>query len=140
MEIIAIQPPIDIGVDPANRSMFSTNYRASLSLNSGLLEKEILYHLQSKGLCLTFGPNNVLLTSGYTGVYGSKAVIPSGAGPYIQVKLTGGYSPRFTHDDNKEINKTFQIMVYSISHDVSLLRSEEIHNELNGKRNLEINL
>lgn len=140
LEIIAIQPPIDIGGDPSNRQMFSTNYRASISLSSGLLEKEILYYLQSKGLCVTFGPNNVLLTSGYTGTYGSRAIIPSGAGPYVLVKLTGGYAPRFTHDDNKEINKIFQVTVYSISYDVALLRSEEIHNELNGKRDLEINL
>lgn len=130
MEIFAIQPPIDIGVDPNNRATFSTNYRASIVLNSGLIEREIISHLQSKGLCVL----------GSTAVYGSKAVIPSGAGPIILLKLTGGYAPRFTHDNNKEINLTFQITTWSISYDVALLRSWEIHNELNGKRDLEINL
>lgn len=138
MEIIAIQPPIDIGVDPSNRSMFSTNYRASVSLYSGKIEREILYHLQSKGLSVSFDSNGNLLTVGYTGTYGSKAVIPSGAGPYIQVKLTGGYTPKFTQDNNREINVTFQITCWSISYDVSLLKSVQIHDELNGKRDLEV--
>lgn len=140
LEIFAVQPPIDIGVDPANRSMFSTNYRASISLNTGLVEKEILLYLQSNGLSVTFGPGNTLLTSGYTGVYGSKAVIPSGAGPYILVKQTGGYGADFTHDNNTLTNVTFQVSVWSISQDVSSLRSWQIHNVLNGKRDLEINL
>lgn len=130
MEIFAVQPPIDIGSDPNGRPMFSTNYRTSISLNSGLVEREIISHLQSKALCV-LGP---------TAVYGSKAAIPSGAGPIILLKLTGGYAPRFTHDDNRETNLTFQITVYSISYDVALLRSWQVHDELNGKRDLEINL
>lgn len=130
LEIIAIQPPIDIGVDPSNRATFSTNYRTSISLNSGLVEKELISHLQSKGLCVL----------GSTAFYGSKAVIPSGAGPILLLKLTGGYTPKFTHDDNREINVTFNITVWAISYDVSLLRSWEIHNELNGKRDLEVNI
>src|SRR5688500_7379008 len=94
MEIIAIQPPIDIGGDPNNRQMFSTNYRTSIAINSGLVERELISYLQLKGLCVL----------GSTAVYGSKAIIPSGAGPIILIKLTGGYTPRFTHDDNRETN------------------------------------
>jgi hypothetical protein len=130
MEIVAIQPPIDIGVDPNNRATFSTNYRAAASLYSGKIELEIISHLQSVGLAVL----------GASAVYGSKAVVPSGAGPVLLIKLTGGFTPDFTHDNNRLTNITFQITVWSISHDVALLRSVQIHDELNGKRDLEINL
>ena len=130
MEILAIQPPIDIGVDPSNRAMFSTNYRAGIANNTGLIEKEIIQYLQSRGLAVL----------GASAFYGSKAVIPAGAGPYILIKLTGGFSPEFTHDDRILTNLTFQVSTWSISYDVSLLRSWQIHDELNGKRDLEISL
>jgi hypothetical protein len=135
MDIIAIQPPIDIGVDAKNRAMFSTNYRSAVSLSSGLIEQEILTHLQSKGLCI-LGSSSVIGTA----FYGSKAIIPDGAGPYVLLKLTGGYGPDFTHSEEVLINITFQIVTYSIIYDVSLLRSWQIHTELNGKRDLRIEL
>lgn len=134
MEIIAIQPPIDIGTDETNRSMFSTNYRASVSLNSGVIERELISYLQGLGICT--------LRVGLVGdtLYGSKAIIPSGDGPWILIKLSGGYGPRFTHDDAVESNIMFQVAIWAKSQDIASAKSWHIHDELNGKRDVEVNV
>lgn len=134
MEIIAIQPPIDIGADENNRAMFSTNYRTSISLCSNVIEKEIISYLQSK--------NILTLRVGLAGdtFYGGKAQIPLGDGPFILIKLTGGYTPRFTHSDETETNVTFNVAIWAKSGDVASAKAWQIYNELNGKRDLEVNL
>lgn len=134
MEIVAVQPPIDIGVDANNRSMFSTNYRTAASQVSDKIELEIISYLQSVGACT--------LRVGVVGdtLYGSKALIPSGDGPFNLIKLTGGYAPRFAHSGEHEVNITFQVGVWAKSQDVASAKSWQIYNALNGKRDIEINL
>lgn len=137
MEIVALQPPIDIGVDESNRSMFSTNYRAAASLITDTIELEIIKYLQTH--------NILTLRVGLTGnaFYGSKAIIPVGTGsdgPFILVKLSGGYAPKFTHSDETETNITFQVGVWAKSQDMASAKSWQIYNALNGKRDIEINL
>lgn len=134
MEIIAIQPPIDIGVDGSNRSMFSTNYRTAASQVTGTIELELIKYLQSINVCT--------LRVGLTGdtLYGSKAVIPSGDGPWILIKLTGGYVADFTHSDEIQSNITFQVAFWAKSQDVASAKSWQIYHALNGKRDVEVNL
>ncbi len=134
MEIVAIQPPIDIGADETNRAMFSTNYRAALSLNTGLIERELISYLQSRNI-LTLRVN----LTGDT-FYGGKALIPLGDGPFILIKLTGGYTPRFTNSGEVETNVTFNVAVWAKSGDVASAKSWQIHDALNGKRDIEVNL
>ncbi len=134
MEIIAIQPPIDLPPDANNRAQFSTNYRASASLNSAAIELELIQYLQSL--------NVLALRVGLAGdtLYGSKAIIPSGDGPWILIKLTGGYTPRFTHSGEVETNITFQVAIWAKSQDVASAKSWQIYQALNGKRDIEVNL
>lgn len=137
MEIIAIQPPIDIGVDGSNRSMFSTNYRTAASLITDTIELEIIKYLQTH--------NILTLRVGLTGdtFYGSKAIIPTGTGndgPFILIKLSGGYTSRFTHSGEVETNITFQVGVWAKSQDAASAKSWQIYNALNGKRDIEVNL
>jgi hypothetical protein len=133
MEIIAIQPPIDIGVDANNRSIFSTNYRTAASMVTGVIELELIKYLQSLNVCT--------LRVGLTGdtLYGSKAIIPSGDGPWILIKLTGGYGPDFTHSDEVQSNITFQVSLWAKSQDVASAKSWQIYQLLNGKRDIEVN-
>lgn len=136
MEIIAIQPPIDLPPDANNRAQFSTNYRAAASLNTATIELELISYLQSLGICTI---RTIVPLAGDT-LYGSKAIIPSGDGPWILIKLTGGYSPKFTHSDEIETNITFQITIWAKSQDVASAKSWQIYQALNGKRDLEVNL
>lgn len=136
MEIIAIQPPIDIGVDGSNRSMFSTNYRTAASLITDTVELEIIKYLQTLNICTL---RTTVPLAGDT-LYGSKALIPSGDGPFNLIKLTGGYVSRFTHSDEREDNITFNVAVWAKSQDVASAKSWQIYNALNGKRDVEVNL
>lgn len=132
LSIIAIQPPIDLGVINL-RSVHSTNYRCLVKGN---------------GTSQTTFPNVPLqitnhisistsLTIGLDLFIGSATNLPQDK-PVALVKLTGGYSNRQTHNGNKLFRPTFQILTYGGDYDESYNLASEIYNLLDGKYNVEL--
>lgn len=127
----AIQPPIDIGTDPEKRAMFSCNFRfRTKHVLEGLFESDIVTLCTSEVPYLTANPGRLF--------YGSRATIPTGTGPFVLIKATGGTESSFTHDNRSSDPLTCQITVYGASYDGAKSLADTIHKKLNGRRNFSV--
>jgi hypothetical protein len=130
-EILAVQPPFDIGPDNVKRPTFSVNFDCRVTGYTGKLEQEI---------CSYIAVNNLgqLPPVGTTLWYGRSAPIPTGDGPIIHLFNTGGSSTDETHDDRDTFNLSFQIVVRALKYDDARQRVWAIWRLLDGLREIEI--
>lgn len=131
-EILSVQNPFPVGTDAAKRTMISCNYE--IKVRGGVkLEREIATILHREGLgrysSATPRPADTTIFAG------ANEALPSGPGPYILIRNTGGSSPSESHDGDKTRHMTIQIMVYALSPDDGDTRAEAIWKALDGKRN-----
>lgn len=129
-EIIAVQPPFDIGPDNNRRPCFSCNYDCQVIDFSGKLEKEISSFLAFMGFGVAMS----------TIWYGRTAPIPSEGGPYIHIFNTGGLESDISNDNVSLHNLSFQIIVRAAKYDDALSRAYDIWRLLDGRREFDINL
>lgn len=129
LEILSLQSPQDIGtVDVQNRAMFSNNYNVMCEGPSDKFEREMVKIISDAGLA----------TYGTTAFVGSKAVLPSGAGPFVLIKNTGGMAPDEEHSGKKYERLSFQVMVYAGDYEAGRLKANAIWRELDGKRSITV--
>lgn len=132
LSIIAIQPPIDLGVINL-RSVQSTNYRCLVkgnnTNNSTLpnIANDIAQYLDS----------NLSLTLGVDLFLGSATDIPQDK-PVALIINTGGFTNRQSHNDSKILRPTFQVLTYGGDYDESYNLAKNIYDLLDGKYNITI--
>jgi hypothetical protein len=132
LSIIAIQPPIDLGVINL-RSVHSTNYRALVNGNG--TNKVDLPDISLD--MANYISTNTILNIGYDLFIGSAVDIPQNKSVAL-IKLTGGYTNRQAHNDSKIFRPTFQILTFGGDYDDSYNLAKIIYNLLDGKHNLTI--
>ena len=127
----AIQPPIDIGTDPEKRAMFSCNFRFRTKHQlEGLFESDLVTLCTSEVPYLTANPSRLF--------YGSRVTIPTGTGPFVLIKATGGMESSFTHDNRSSDPLTCQVTVYGSSYNDAKSLADTIYKKLNGRRNFSV--
>lgn len=126
LQILSIGRPFPFNLDETGRQMFSCNYEATAAAPVGALEEEIVGYLASGSLA----------SLGVDTFIGQAAIIPSGAGPWIQIIDTGGYSPMETHNGDKYERLGFQIVVRGADWEAARERALAIWRALDGQRNI----
>lgn len=127
IHILARQSPFEYGKDPLGRVLFSCNYdcRARHPVTSFIHEMVKLL------------VDNGLGVSGSTLFVGPQVNIPSGDGPYITLKQTGGFAPDESHD-TKFLNLGLQTIITSLDYDLGDVKAKSIHSLLDGKRSFTV--
>lgn len=131
LEINALQSPISIGNDAANRAMLSFNLLCHHSGSPSTLEEDICKIIQDAGLA-TLGTNMW---------FGSLAKLPEGTaatGPYVSVVSYGGLAPDQTHDDKRISKPTVQIITRAAGYVVARNKANAIHAAVSGRHNLTV--
>lgn len=138
MEIFAVQPPIDVGMEDSTlrRAIYSVNFTFHAATESDQFEKEVAKYIHNNNLGIW--SNTSPLPTNVTVFIGSKSQIPDGDGPYILIKSTGGRKSDFTHDDLELENLSCQILIYASDPSAGRNRAYAIWRLFNGKRNLEL--
>lgn len=88
LSIVSRHRPFPFGVDEVSRVMYSVNIEAEAEAEVAAWEQELAARLVSEGAATAIGTDIF---------WGPKAVIPSGAGPYISILDTGGIDPGRIH-------------------------------------------
>ena len=127
IHILARQSPFEYGKDPLNRVLFSCNYdcRAVYPVASFIREMAKLItdaSLASSGVDLFIGP---------------QAEIPSGEGPYVTLKQTGGFSADESHN-TKYLNFGLQTIITALDYDQGDIKAKSIYALLDGKRSFTV--
>ena len=78
-----------------------------------------------------------LALSGVNLFIGPQAEIPSGDGPYITLKQTGGFASDESHDSEYP-NLGLQVIVVALDYDEGDLKAKAIHTVLNKKRSFDV--
>lgn len=125
LSILSVSSPIDIGIDENNRVMFSLNFEVTVSGPSVDLEQEIVQILENAGLA----------TSGTDTFIGSAAVLPTGNGPYLNIRNTGGTSPLTTHNGDIYERQSVHIVVRASTYTAARTRTNAVWRELDGTYN-----
>jgi len=128
LSIVAAQPPFDIGVDAAKRQLFSCNFDAATAGDSPLLE-DVVGLLAAASL----GTPGADLFIGGAGL-----VLPTGAGPYVQLLETGGLSTSLTHDGDRYPRRSFQLIARAASYPAAEARAVACWQALDGRFNLSV--
>lgn len=110
--------------------MLSCNFvlRAGRPLD-GLLESDVVA-LLSDIAYISSNPGRVF--------YGSRVKIPTGSGPFILIKSTGGMESSYAHSNESLHPLTCQIVVYGSGYDVSKSLADSIYITLDGRRNFSV--
>lgn len=128
LSITAAQPPFDIGVDAANRQLFSCNFYAQTAGDSSLLEDMVgllaAASLGTPGADLFIG--------------GAALVLPTGNGPYVQLLETGGFPTSLTHDGDRYPRRSFQVITRGASYRTTQARAVACWQALDGRFNLTV--
>lgn len=127
IHILARQSPFEYGKDPLNRVLFSCNYDCRAVYPVASFIREMAKLITDASLAL----------SGVDLFIGPQAEIPSGDGPYITLKQTGGFSPDESHD-TKFLNLGLQIITTSLDYDEGDNKAKLIHELLDGKRSFTV--
>lgn len=125
LSMTCVQEPADIGNDLNNRSMFSFNVDATAAYPVDKFEEEVARLLFDAGLGAV----------GTSVFIGSAAVIPAGAGPYIQIIRTSGYVPDQTHNNDKYQKPSCQIVTRALGYLVARTRAVAAWRALDGRHN-----
>lgn len=131
LEINALQSPISIGNDAANRAMLSFNILCTHSGPPNTLEEDICKIIQDAGLA-TLGTNMW---------FGSLAKLPEGAsaiGPYVSIIAYGGLAPGQTHNGDVMSRPSAQIITRAAGYVVARNKANAIHAAVNGKHNITV--
>jgi len=105
--------------------MFSCNFRACAESPVAEFEKEIAQVLVTAGLG-TYGTDIFIAP---------KAVIPTGAGPYISILDTGGSEPKETHNGDVYVEMSCQVVVTGASMSATRAKAVAVWGALDGVRN-----
>lgn len=129
IQILARQSPFEYGKDPLNRVLFSCNYdcRAVYPVSSFIREMVKLLVENSLGV------------SGTNLFIGPLVEVPSGDGPYITLKQTGGFAPDESHNTKYE-NLGLQVIVVASDYDEGDIKAKSIYRLLDGRRNFTISI
>lgn len=139
LEILSLQSPQDIGtVDAQNRAMFSNNYNVMCEGPSDKFEKEMRKLIIDAGLATYSETSPGVAAPGSNIFISSKAVLPSGAGPFVLIKNTGGLAPDEEHGGKKYERLSFQVMVYAGDYEAGRVKANAIWRELDGKRSITV--
>ena len=130
VEMLAIQRPFPIGLDEANRVMFSCNFDALAAAPVGSFEEEILSVLNGAGLATRY---NGATETGDTTI-GPGARIPDGAGPWVELIDYGGRAPAETQNGSKYERLSIQVVVRATNYDSARTRALAIWRALDGLR------
>lgn len=128
IEILALQNPFTIGVDPQKRNIFSMNFQCKTAGTVSKFEESIIKILSDAGICI-LGTNAFI---------GPSSVMPDGDGPFILLINTGGYGPEQSKDDYILQNPSFQILVYGGNYVTARDKADLIWRELHGKRGVTV--
>lgn len=129
LEMNALQPPFDVGVDTSNRAMVSFNLLCNYTDPPINTLDKIATYISSNGL-------GVVGTSIF---YGPKGIIPqSGDGPFISLIATGGLSGIQTHNGNKQTRPTVQVLTRATSYTAAINRANAVYAILDGKHNISL--
>lgn len=138
IHILARQSPFEYGKDPLNRVLFSCNYdcRARYPVTSFIHEMRKV--IIDAGLAvLELNPNGTVNESVSNIFLSPQFDIPSGDGPYITLKQTGGFSPDESHN-TKYLNLGLQVIVIALDYDLGDAKAMAIHSLLDGKRSFTV--
>lgn len=128
LEILAHQRPFCYGVDDNQRALFSCNFVARAADAVPTLERDIARLVIDAGLG-TLGTDLFLAPM---------ATMPSGNGPQILIKDTGGLGPEETHDGARYEQCTFQVVVRGKPYSVARDRALAVYGVLHGKRDVNV--
>lgn len=128
LEILAVQRPFPFNVDENSRVMFSVNFRALAAAPVQQWEEEVIKVLSDASLA-TLGTDTFV---------GPIAVVPSGAGPYLNINDTGGAEPSETHNGDVYERLSVQVVVRATSYTAARTRALAVWRALDGVRNTTI--
>lgn len=138
IHILARQSPFEYGKDPLNRVLFSCNYDCRARHPVASFIHEIRKIIIDAGLAvLEFNLNGTVNENTSNIFVSPQFEVPSGDGPYITLKQTGGYAPDESHN-TKNLNLGLQVIVLASDYDQGDVRSKEIWSLLDGKRNFTV--
>lgn len=127
IQILARQSPFEYGKDPLGRVLFSCNYDCRAVYPVGNFINGMVSLLSDNGLGV--GGSNLF--------YGPQVEVPSGEGPYITLKQTGGFAPDESHNTKYE-NLGLQVIVVASDYDLGDTKAKSIHRFLDGKRSFTV--
>lgn len=130
ISLTAIQPPFDIGIDAANRQMFSQNFIARTAGDPAFLLEDMVSLLTLAGLG-SFGISLFIGGQGLT--FPSNPDGTAGDGPYIQLIRTGGAGTGITHEGGRYPTLTFQVITRGISYLVTEAQANAAFLTLDGR-------
>lgn len=119
ISILARQSPFEYGKDPLNRVLFSCNYDCRARYPIGSFIHGMAKYISDNGLG-TIATNLFI---------GPQVEVPSGDGPYVTLKQTGGFAPDSSHN-TKNLNLGLQVIVTSLDYDEGDLKAKSIHSLL----------
>jgi len=127
LSIRAAQPPFDIGVDAAQRQMFSCNFDVQTAGDAPYFIEDMVRLLAAASL-VTPGVD--------VRIGGAGVVLPTGDGPYVQLLETGGLSTSLTHDGDRYPRRSFQLIARAASYPAAEARAVACWQALDGRFNL----
>jgi hypothetical protein len=111
LQILSTQRPFPFQVDENERTMFSVNFQAMSAQEVDDWERDLIRLLVSApvaGIVYTFPDGRRSTDNTFIG---PKAVIPTGAGPYVSILDTGGAAPFETHNGDKQEQLSAQLII-----------------------------
>lgn len=122
LSIRPIQEPFDLDLDEERRQMYAFNVNVYKGY-SKTVEEEIVKLLEDSGI----GTGGTDLFSS------SKAKIPTGEGPYVLIRETGGTAPEYIHNDTTKPayqRPSIQIVVLGRNHSEVKTKIWEVYETL----------
>ena len=133
ISIKAVAPPGDIGQDPQDRVMFSTNYEIVSSGRISQIEEAIIKLIENANLLHNTDDN----------LFIGRIAQPDNinhTGPYCNVILTGGFGSDQTQNNNIQDKFSLQLVVRGQNYFDARNKSMEIFSTLSDRYNIEVTL
>lgn len=133
LQILAIQRPIDLGIDPKdNRVVISCNFECVARAPVDTFEEDIAKILADAGIAT--------LSGGSMDTFLSRAanVPTSGTGPFNHIFAYGGGYPYETQDARVVERIAVQVLIRAATYAAARARALAVWRALNGQRNVTV--